>query len=118
MHQTFLLGNVVWTFLILFSFTWILLFIRQPEFVKSEDTFSNTKAAWYSFGIAILIALLLWLLHFIVNWRQTRRDINLIMDNLSRSDKAKYKKDTKAFERQYRRSPGRSPLEKLQNMLK
>lgn len=94
------LGQSVWNFLILFTFIWILLYVTNPEWVRSgeEPDFDKYKASWYAFAIAILTAIVLWLLYWVFLWFNTRKA-----------------NDTKTSDKPNK--AGKSPLEKLQSMI-
>ena len=111
-----LLGQSLWNFLIVFTFTWISIYTVEPEWTKTNGEFSKKKAAWYAFAISILVVLVLWLVFWVINWADTRSQIDEVMRELT-GNKTPTKQKAKKLEREYKMARGNSPLEKLQNML-
>lgn len=67
-------------FFLLFAFIWIMLFTVEPEFVKVDGIISKMLCAWYSFAIAIVVALLVWVVSFGVAYMRTRKELGLAKD--------------------------------------
>jgi hypothetical protein len=53
----------LFTFMLLFTFIWLVLFVFEPKFVKGEDEIivSKTNCAWYSFVITFAIVFICWI---------------------------------------------------------
>lgn len=113
MHESFLLGQVFWNFLILFSFIWIMLFTLEPDIVKTDLVFSKMKCSWFAFAIAIFIVLILWLVFYIIRWSQTRSEINRMIQKLRGIDTPNARK----LDKELKKTKGRTPLEKLENLM-
>ena len=67
-------------FFLLFAFIWIILFTAEPEFVKVDGMLSKMLCAWYSFTIAIIVALIVWIVSYSYAYMRTRRELGIVTD--------------------------------------
>lgn len=61
-----------WSFILIFSFVWIMLYVSEPGFVKVDGIVSKKLCGWYAFTVAIVIALILWVVFYVLRWRQVK----------------------------------------------
>ena len=119
MHQSLDLSHAFWNFLVLFAFTWIILFTTEPYWVQREGVISKALCAWYAFVIAIIIVLVLLVVYMIVR-TVARRRVVAKADNfleklgVRRGDAAAVRE---AVSDAYQEAPGNKPLEKMRSML-
>lgn len=67
-----------WTFVVLFTFIWIILFTTEPAFVKGPDgDLSKVLCGWYAFTIAIVIVLVFWFVFYVIRWRDVRDSMKI-----------------------------------------
>ena len=68
------------TFLVAFTFVWVILYTTEPEFIKVSSEVSKTLCGWYAFTISIIIVLVCWVFFYVLRWREVRAGLGSALD--------------------------------------
>ena len=74
-----------WTFIVLFTFSWIILYTTEPEFVKGSSVQGASKVlcGWYAFVFSMSIVVIFWFVFYAIRWRDMR--VSLSVFDMSKS---------------------------------